>query len=52
MLFLNRCIEKKTDDQIFNWVKIVALVHAQIVVYGNVKEAFKKYYLARYNLNF
>ena len=52
MLFLNRWIEKKTDDQIFNWVKICALVHAQIVVYGNVKEAFKKYYLARYNLNF
>ena len=42
MLFLNRWIEKKTDDELFNWVKICALVHAQIVVYGNIKETLNK----------
>ena len=42
MLFLNRWIEKKTDDELFNWVKICALVHAQIVVYGNIKETVNK----------
>ena len=35
-----RWIEKKTDDEVFYWVKICALLHGQIVVYGNVKEAF------------
>ena len=40
-VFLNRWIEKKSDDEVFNWVKICALVHVQIVVYGNIKETFK-----------
>ena len=36
-----RWIEKRTDDEVFYWVKICSLVHGQIVVYGNVKEGFK-----------
>ena len=41
LLMFYRWIEKRTDDEVFYWVKICALVHAQIVVYGNVKEGFK-----------
>ena len=33
-----RWIEKKSDEELFNWVKICALLHGQIVVFGNIKE--------------
>ena len=38
MVLLNRWIENRPDDEVIYWVKISALVHLQIVVYGNVKE--------------